>query len=144
MTLDKEVERVMVRALHNNLDHKVGERVVIIAQKWGSSLPQETKPVFDKSVELCENLYRVYSQEGLDVALITYISSVPGSTINPTIELYEKMDSYERRVGVPEIVIAPCGYSITHTDFRVAQNKRGSRIATMSNSSLAMFTPGGP
>ncbi len=144
MPIDDRTKGVMLKALDNNLGYKRGEKVVIIAQRWGESLPKESKSTLDRSIELCEILDGVYNRNGVNVVLMTYVPSAPGSTINPTAELYNKMEAYEIRRGVPEIVIAPCGYSITHTDFRVAQNKKGSRFATMSNSSLAMFTAGGP
>lgn len=144
MSIDERTKGIMLKALDNNLGYKRGEKVVIIAQRWEDSLPEDSKPTLDKSVELCERLRDVYFRNGVNVVLMTYVPSAPGSTINPTAELYNKMEAYEGRREVPEIVIAPCGYSITHTDFRVAQCKKGSRFATMSNSSLAMFSPGGP
>ncbi len=144
MSIDDKMEGVMMKALHNNLGYRPKEKVVIVAQRWASSLSVDTKEVLGRSVDLCEQLSRVYSVAGVNVSLMTYVPSAPGSTVNPTPELYERIERYEDVFGVPEIVIAPCAYSITHTKFREEQNKKGSRIATMSNSSLAMFTPGGP
>ena len=142
--MNKAVADVMMRALHNNTGYQPGEKVVIIAQAWNPSLPERVRPVFNRSVELCEALRHVYLNAGVDVSLMTYVPERADSTVEPTKKLLEQVVRYESSKGVPEIIIAPTGYSITHTDWRKAQNQKGSRIATMSNTSLAMFEPGGP
>ncbi|MEK6818357.1 MAG: hypothetical protein AABY10_00310, partial [Nanoarchaeota archaeon] len=69
MSIDDKMEGVMMKALHNNLGYRPKEKVVIVAQRWASSLPQDTKRVLDGSVELCEGLSRVYSVAGVNVSL---------------------------------------------------------------------------
>lgn len=143
-SIDTQVEDVMLKALRSNLNYKNGERVVLVTQRWDPKFGEETKPIFDRAIELNRQLRQSYVDAGVDVELFTYVPEEARSGVNPTDELYEMIKEYEKSKGVPDIVIAPAAYSITHTDFRIEQNERGSRIATMSNSSLAMFQLGGP
>ncbi|MBU3941047.1 MAG: hypothetical protein KKH88_03925 [Nanoarchaeota archaeon] len=137
-------EQIMVKALKTNLVHKKGEKVVIVTQEFDSKFENNLKPQFDRALELCKKLNETYQNQGINSTLITFTPKDAGSGINPTKELYNKFEEFEKNSGIPEIVIAPSAYSLTHTAWRKQQCEKGSRIATMSNSSLAMFQPGGP
>ncbi len=144
MGLDTKVEEIMLKAINVNLGYKDGEKVIIVDQRWEPSLGEKSRGIITDSIELCEHLIRVYGSNGVPVAFFTYVPSALGSGVNPTQELYDQFRDYENKNGIPQIVIAPCGYSITHTAWRKAQCEKGSRIVTMSNSSLAMFSQNGP
>ncbi|MBM3247769.1 hypothetical protein FJZ17_04505 [Candidatus Pacearchaeota archaeon] len=144
MNLDRKIEQIMLNALKVNLGHSPGENVVIVTQRWEPSLGEKSRPTIEKSIKLCEHLHSVYKSIGVPTTFLTYIPKEPGSGVNPTRDLYAQFEAYEAKLGIPQIVIAPCAYSITHTAWRKQQCEKGSRIATMSNSSLAMFQVGGP
>jgi leucyl aminopeptidase (aminopeptidase T) len=137
-------EDVMFKALGGNLAYRQGEKVVLVTQRWDPTLEENTRPTIDAALTLCNILCSTYKQRGIDAELFTYVPTTPRGGVEPTQGLYDLFVDYETRKGVPEIVIAPAAYSVTHTNWRKKQNDRGSRIATMSNASIAMFAPEGP
>ncbi len=144
MVVNNKTKDNLLNALKINMGYKDGERVALIAQRWESHLPSQERPTMDRAMNLWKILTEVYGEAGIRVFPYAYAPSKTGSTVEPTEELSSLMETLSRSRGRPEIILAPTAYSLTHTDFMKARAAEGSRIATMSNSSLAMFAQGGP
>lgn len=142
--VDEQTRKIMLKALETGLGFKPGQRVALIGQSWNMRLPQETRNSMGKAMNLWSALKETYQEAGITLFPHTYNPIKEGSTVEPPqpfVDFFEQGHEPGRPI---DIILAPTAYSLTHTDFMKAQAARGSRIATMSNSSLAMFAPGGP
>jgi len=145
MEVDKKTRKIMLNALETNLGYKRGEKVLIIGQRWGPNLPGGERPRMDRAMDLFTALTNTYRDSGIKVFSFSYVPAQIGSTIEPTLDLAVNVWNMRDEEGSPEIILAPTAYSITHTKFiRKRAVVDGSRIATMSDSSLAMFAQRGP
>lgn len=142
--VDSRTREIMLSALERNLGYKEGEKVALIGQSWRPHLPANARPVMDRAIDLWETLAHIYNGAGVNVELFSYIPDEIGSTVEPARNLLTRMEHMAESIGNPDIILAPTAYSLTHTNFMKSWAEKGSRIATMSNSSLAMLSPGGP
>ena len=130
------MEDQILRALHENMGYRRGERVAIIVQEWAEHLGRAED--FAESKALAREMESAFASAGIPVRICSYIPSIPRNGVDATEELYAQFDAPE------EVVFMPTVFSLTHTRFRKMLSERGSRIASMPGFTLALFAPNGP
>jgi len=130
-------DKAILDALKINLGYKEGERVGVVVQKWSDAMGEDRKAQFEKTEKLCNEINRVFTQNGIDSKLIEYTPVEARNGADATKELYDKTENVE-------ILFMPVVFSLTHTPYRKAQTAKGIRIASMPGFTIDMFDNGGP
>jgi len=131
------IDKAILNALMVNMGYRDSETVAIVMQEWHEGLRIELKPGFVRSKELCERMYSVFKQNGINVELLSYAPPEARNGIDASPEMYE-------RISKRDIIFMPTAFSLTHTKFRKTQSEKGSRIASMPTFTLEMFEEHGP
>ncbi len=132
-----KIEQAILNSLKVNMGYKDGEKVAIVRQDWNPAFGEQHHKKFEMATALCQKMFEVFRQAGVDVELISYVPPEARSGVDATPDLYEK-------IGFKEIIFMPTVFSLTHTKFRKTQTDKGSRVASMPGFTLEMFEEGGP
>ncbi len=137
------VDQAILNMLKVNMGHKNGEKVGIVCQQWGVHLPAETKPAFERSIDLCAKMYDVFlaALGGDKVFLYPYIPEEARSGVDMPLRYKSNLSASK---GDPDVLFLPTAFSLTHTDFRREFTAKGARIASMPTFTLEMFAEDGP
>ncbi len=131
------IDKAIVNALEVNMGYRAGEDILVVAQKWGDHLDEQTKPNFERGSELAQRMFTVLSVEGFAPRIVEYTPTEARHGVDVPKEFYEK-------AGAPQVVFMPTAYSLSHTPFRRHLTSLGSRVASMPTFTLDMFEEGGP
>lgn len=131
------IKQAILNMLQINMNYQEGESIAVIAQKWQESLSTETKAGFESSYMVAKTIFQVIKEAGYNITFIEYSPTEARNGADAPQEVYEK-------IGNKDIIFMPTAYSLTHTPFRMAQSKKGTRIASMPRFSLDMFEENGP
>lgn len=126
------------------MGYKTNETVGIIAQNWGPHLPENTKPTFERSMQLCRTIHDAYREAGIPTSLLEYMPSEARHGVDAPREVYFHFGIGEMTSIISDIVFMPTAFSLSHTAFRKALTQKGTRIASMPTFTLEMFGEDGP
>ena len=130
------MNQTILKTLKENLQYKEGDKVAIIYLEFSDRFDSNLKQFFINSKKISEEMYKVFSENNIDVELLSYVPSEARSGVDVTKEIYEKITH--------DIIFMPTVFSLTHTDFTKKQCERGARLASMPKFTLDWFEKDGP